>query len=274
MKQIKFGYISPINYLHLIPEHQTFHLVLSYYLRDPTYLAFYKKKQERGDIIICDNMAFELKKSIPAEELIGIVEDSGLSPTYLVAPDAPFQRWEVTLESTLDFIERVRDTEYKVMAVPQSVKGDWKGWLQCYSNMAENDDIAVIGMSILGIPNAFCSLTGTSDIAYNRIFATSFLIENGLAIPEKWHHYLGLGGGPREILIQRQLGLMDSNDSSSPFWHGYLGIEFDDSLWGLKDGKSRIEVDFKAPYSRDAEATIKKNIAYMEDLILKEDEHL
>ena len=62
---------------------------------------------------------------------------------------------------------------------------------------------------------------------------------------------------------------MDSNDSSSPFWHGYLDIQFDDSIWGLKNGKSKIEVDFDAAYSEESELVIKKNIDFMENIILK-----
>jgi len=269
MKKIKYGYISPIKYLHLVPEEQKFHLVLSYYLKDPTYLAFYKKKQERGDVIICDNMAFELKKSIPAEELIRIVDESGLNPTYVVAPDAPFEEWQVTMESTLKFIEQVKDRPYKVMAVPQSKRGDVQGWSVCYDLMVHNPNIAVIGMSILGIPNAFCEMTGTEDIAFNRIFATKYLLDRNGNNPKKWHHYLGLGGGPREIVMQRQLGLIDSCDSSSVFWHGYLDTRFDNSIWGLKRGKSSIEVDFHAPYMESSAKTIQYNIDYMENKILK-----
>ena len=123
-------------------------------------------------------------------------------------------------------------------------------------------------MSIIGIPNAFCKVTGTNDIAFNRIYATNYLLETGIVNQKKWHHYLGLGGGPREILVQRQLGLMDSNDSSSPFWHGYLGIELDDSIWGLKNGKSPIEVDFHAKYEMSRVGTIQANIDYMETKIL------
>jgi len=173
------------------------------------------------------------------------------------------------MESTLAFIEEVKDKPYKVMAVPQSRKGDVEGWITCYDLMVHNPHIDVIGMSILGIPNAFCHMTGTDDIAFNRIFATKYLLERKSNNPTKWHHYLGLGGGPREILIQRQLGLMDSNDSSSAFWHGYLDIQFDDSIWGLKNGKSKIEVDFDAAYSEESEQVIKKNIDFMENIILK-----
>ena len=61
---------------------------------------------------------------------------------------------------------------------------------------------------------------------------------------------------------------MDSNDSSSPFWHGYLGIGLDDSIWGLENGKSPIEVDFHAEYEMGRVGTIQMNIDYMESKIL------
>ena len=271
MKKIKYGYISPIKYQHLIPEGADFHLILAHLLDDKEYVNFYKQKIKRGDTVILDNSAFEFKRALSAEEIFGFIERSGIEPTYVVAPDYPFQDWEVTWLSTYNFIQAVKGMgkSYKVMAVPQSKKGDHEGWIECYSRMVNDPDIAVIGMSILGIPNAFCKLTGTDDIAFNRIFATQYLLNNDIANPAKWHHYLGLGGGPREILMQRQLGLMDSCDSSSAFWHGYLGIKFDDSIWGLKNGKSHIEVDFNTPYISSKAATIFDNINYMENVILK-----
>lgn len=269
MKKVKYGYISPIKYQHLIPENADFHLILAHLLDNDEYVNFYKEKIKRGDQVILDNSAFEFKRALSADEIFGFIDRSGIEPTYVVAPDYPFEHWEVTWKSTLDFIKQVSGKNYKVMAVPQSEKGHWLGWVQCYKLMTEHPDIAIIGMSILGIPNAFCSITGTDDIAFNRIFATNYLLERGIADKNKWHHYLGLGGGPREILIQRQLGLMDSNDSSSPFWHGYLGIELDNSLWGLKNGKSPIEVDFNVPFYENKEKVIKANVEYMENVILR-----
>ena len=267
MNKLHFGYIAPICYLNMIPEDQTFHLVLTHYLKDPTYLAFYKKKQERGDTIVADNMAFELKRSISADELIQTIDQSGLKPTYVVAPDYPGLDWKVTWESAVKFIEQAKDKPYKIMAVPQSVEGDWKGWMECYDKMMKEPKIEMIGMSILGIPNAFCSLTGTKDIAFNRIFASAYIIANTGHMPgTKWHHYLGLGAGPRELIIQQQIGLIDSNDSSSPIWHGHLGIMYDNSQSGLKDGKSKIPVNFGVkPSSKNM--WIQYNIDYMSSIL-------
>jgi hypothetical protein len=269
MKKIKYGYIAPIAYQHMIPESADFHLILTHLLDDPQYVDFYKKKIERGDTVILDNSAFEFKRALSTEEILGFIERSGIQPTYVVAPDYPFQDWEITWNSTLKFIEEVKGMPYKVMAVPQSKKGDYQGWIRGYSEMLQHPDIEIIGMSILGIPNAFCSLTHTEDVAFNRVYATSYLLNKGIVAPGwKWHHYLGLGGGPREILIQRQLELMDSNDSSSPFWHGHLGVKFDNSIWGLKNGKSPLEVRFNAVQDPEALDDIEHNIQYMERYIL------
>lgn len=270
MKKIKYGYITPICYQNLIPETADFHLLLAHLLDNKEYVDFYKEKIKRGDTVILDNSAFEFKRALSAEEIFGFIERSGIEPTYVVAPDYPFEDWTVTWDSTLRFIEEVKDKPYKVMAVPQSVKGDYEGWIECYRNMLVNPDIEIIGMSILGIPNAFCSLTGTEDISFNRIFATQYLLDKGVVKPDwKWHHYLGLGNGPREILMQRALGLMDSNDSSSAFWHGHLGIRFDSTLWGLKDGKTKLEVRFGIERDETSISDIKFNVDYMENVILK-----
>jgi len=270
MKKIKYGYITPICYQDLIPDTADFHLILAHLLNNKEYVDFYKEKIKRGDTVILDNSAFEFKRALSAEEIFKFIEDSGIEPTYVVAPDYPFQDWEITWKSTLDFIEKVKDSGYKVMAVPQSVKGDIGGWVECYRNMLVHPDIEIIGMSILGIPNAFCNLTGTDDVAFNRVFATTYLLDRGFAQPGwKWHHYLGLGNGPRELKIQRELGLIDSNDSSSPFWHGHLGIRFDKSIWGLENGKSPLEVKFETERNEGSISTIKYNIEYMESIILR-----
>ena len=270
MKKIKYGYIAPIAYQHLIPDHADFHLILAHLLDNKEYVDFYKEKIKRGDVVILDNSAFEFKRALSAEEIFGFIERSGIEPTYVVAPDYPFEDWEVTWESTLKFIEEVKGKPYKVMAVPQSKKGDYWGWIQGYREMLKHPDVEIIGMSILGIPNAFSGLTGTGDVAFNRVFATQYLLETGIVEPGwKWHHYLGLGNGPRELIMQRRLGLIDSNDSSSPFWHGHLGIRFDESTWGLKKGKSKLEVNFNIEHDVESVKMIQHNVTYMESIILQ-----
>jgi len=277
MKKTKFGYIAPVEYLDLIPEDADFHLILAHLLKDKQYAAYYREKADRGDTIICDNGAFEFKRSLDPEPLMELIADSGVKPTYVVAPDYPFEPWSVTYDSCINFIRMTAKEDYKIMAVPQSETGNWKGWLECYKRLAELPLVDVIGMSILGMPNAFCELTGTKDIATNRIFATAYMIENGLINTSVQHHYLGLGDGPRELIVQRALGVMDTNDSSSPFWHAINGVLLDDSATGLISGKSKIEVDFhiersKKKHSIDnksmsVEKMIRANINWMRNIL-------
>lgn len=257
LKPIKFACIAPIHLLSLIPKSYDFHLLLAHLLEDPDYVAFYKARKLAGDTLLLDNGAFEFGKPLEAEDILELIDKSGIQPDYVVAPDYPTKDWKRTVDSSLNFANKVRDHAFKVMAVPQSVVGDAEGWLEGYQALVKHMDIDMIGMSILAIPNAFQKITGTTDIMINRLFATSEILNNKLQIAHytaesgpikpvtKWHHYLGLGQ-PRELLLQRQLGLMDSNDSSSPVWHGVQGIKYDDSYGGLINGKSPIPVDFHA----------------------------
>lgn len=267
---LPFGWIAPTSMLSFIPEEASFHLILAHLLVDPGYVAFYKQKIERGDTVVLDNSAFEFGRALSAEEIFKLIDDSGIEPTYVVAPDYPGQSWDKTWISTVEFLDKCEalNKPYKIMAVPQSVKGDFLGWLECYDRMMDEPKIEMIGMSILGIPNAFCSLTGTDDIAFNRIFAAQYIVANTKHMPgTKWHHFLGLGAGPRELIIQQQIGLIDSNDSSSPIWHGHLGIQYDDSQSGLVAGKSRHSVDFDATPTAEFLPMISSNIEYMKQIL-------
>lgn len=269
MKKIKFGYIAPLEYLNKIPDSATFHLCLAHLTKYPEYNAFYKAKSERGDYIIMDNSAFELGEGIGINELIEMIDMSGINPTIVVAPDYPNQPWQKTWESTLNFMDATASKPYGIMAVPQSEEYDYRGWIEGYKRMLDHPGINIIGMSILAIPNAFKALTGVPDIGFNRLYATKYLLDGGIASSgEKWHHYLGQGDGPGEILIQRQLGLIDSNDSSSVFWCAINGIPFDFSASGLKGGKIKMDVDFTVPYTSIVEEMLSWNIDYFENVIL------
>lgn len=273
MKEMHFGYIAPIEYLHLIPDSSRFHLILAHLLKYEAYAKFYRAKADEGDMIIVDNSAFEFKRPVEASELITMISDSGVKPTYVVAPDYPFDKAQKTIDSAFDFVEKCKSHDFKIMAVPQSEYGDWRGWCMAYQQFVNSPNIGAVGMSILGIPNAFATMTKTKDIAFNRIYATQFILQNQLhdSRYRTWHHYLGLGNGPRELLMQRQLGLIDSNDSSSVFWHAIHGIAFDDSATGLVNGKLNKEVDFHLPFNPVTQKTITHNINWINENIMNYD---
>jgi hypothetical protein len=131
--------------------------------------------------------------------------------------------------------------------------------------------VDIIGMSILGIPNAAQSQTGTKDISYNRVWATMKLLREGLYDPTVWYHYLG-AGSPSEVRLQRLLGMMTSMDTSSPIWHGINGIQYDESATGLVGGKIKKHVDFNLERCDSTSVEFRKmydivlaNIQYIKD---------
>lgn len=269
---MKHAYIAPSQYLHLIPEDSDFHLLLAHLLEDKTYVDFYKARQEQGDFIIIDNGAFEFHKPLSVDKYYKLVNNSGLHPDVVVAPDYPFEDWAKTVDSTSKFIEEYGNyfdiNKTNVMAVPQSVKGDYLGWIKAYSEFVLMEDVEFIGMSILGIPNAFCSLTGTDAISFNRVFASLYLRGNNIINMEKKHHYLGCEE-PRELLMQKQIGIAYSNDSSTAFWHAINGILFDDTASGLVNGKTKIPVDFSLEYDESHVPMIEENIRWINSLMSK-----
>lgn len=256
LRKIHFGYIAPIEYLDYVPAKAKFHLCLAHLLPNPTYAEFYKKRQAQGDMIFMDNSAFEFGGSIEEDKLLELIEAGGFTPDVIVAPDYPGQKASKTLNSTRKFIKTLEreGIDSLVMGVPQSVIGNWNGWIDAFDQM--QDITPVIGLSILGIPNAAQSQTGTKDISYNRLWAMDQLKSaDGWGSDGIWYHALG-AGSPSEFRLQasrtRSLYGYDFNgsvaihslDTSSPIWHGILGIKYDDSATGLIKGKSPKHVNF------------------------------
>ena len=268
-KNFQHCFIAPTAYLHLVPKEVTIHLLLAHLLEDRAYCDFYKKRKEQGDYIIVDNGAFEFKRPLEADEMFRLIGGAGFVPDIVVAPDYPFEHWEKTVIQTTAFSKRYHDyfdPSVKLMAVPQSQKGDWKGWISCYRALTALDEVKWIGMSIMGIPNAFCSKTGTEDISFNRTYATAYLKEQGIIDEKVKHHYLGCAD-PRELMMMRMLGVADTNDSSTAFWHAINGIAFDDSGRGLLNGKIQLEVDFNLGYDEQHVPLIRQNIDWINKII-------
>ena len=268
--RVQHGFIAPTEYLHLIPENAKFHLLLAHLMEDERYNAFYRKRQADGDFILVDNGAFEFGKPLDPEEYARLVTRSGITPDVVVAPDYPKMPWEKTVESTAKFVKEYGNyfdvNRTNVMAVPQSERGDYKGWIKAYSEFSLMEDVTFIGMSILGIPNAFCSMSGTDDISTNRIVASLYLKNMNIISPDKKHHYLGCGD-PRELLIQKEIGVIYSNDSSTAFWSAINGHKFDRSAGGLIGGKVKREVDFNLEYDEAHVKDIEYNIEWMKDIL-------
>jgi len=187
-----FCFIAPINYLTLIPEESTTHLVLAHLVdENEQYASFYRHRRLKGDYIMMDNSAYELKEPYSPDKLLELAEKCGAHA--IVLPDYPFQPSAVTIDAADKFIPQFKAEGYHTFFVPQSKKGDLEDWITGYQYASSNPDIDIIGMSILGIPNALPHI----DPTYGRVVMTQILQDRNLFNNEKHHHYLGLNSGPK-----------------------------------------------------------------------------
>lgn len=243
-----FCFITPVSYLDLFAVASDRHLVLAHLVdRDEAYANFYKTRSELGDYIMMDNSAYELHEPYSPNKLIQLAKECGAHA--IVLPDYPFQEAEVTIKAAQEFAPQFKAAGFHTFFVPQSVRGDLEDWIRAYAWARDNPYIDIIGMSILGIPNALPSI----DPAYARVVMTSILQTTGEFAHGKAHHYLGLNSGPGlEIPSLLRMNALTSIDSSGPVWAGIHGHAYSteyDSLQAVKKLKS--VVDFNIPRSKD-----------------------
>lgn len=258
---MKLCLISPVVGLQqYATQSEGVHLALVHLVEESQeYADFYRQQSEKGDVIILDNGAFEFGFPCPTDRLIKAAEK--IKAHVLVAPDYPGQAWEKTLISTEDFVNEVRKTPYTVMGCPQSLVGDWRGWLESFRQMATIDSkLSHIAVSILATPNAFGDLVGNAkDIELCRLMATVLLKDalkkRHLNFQGKKIHYLGAG---HRLDLLQYYDIADSLDTSSPVWHGMNGIRYEYGF--LPDGKIKKPVDFLCKDQGGCTQIIQSNI--------------
>jgi hypothetical protein len=221
------------------------HLVLAHLVdQDEEYAQFYA---DHNEFKIMDNGAFELGESYAPEKLLEL--GTKCKAHAIVLPDYPFQSSSVTIDASLDVLYEIRHKGFKTMFVPQSEVGDLEDWINAYIWASENNDIDIIGMSILGMPTAMPHIPA----AYARVVLTQILIDRNIFNFDKYHHYLGLNAGPAlEIPPLIKMNAMDSMDSSGPVWAGICGTmysEMCDSYQPVR--KISKHVDFAHPMTKD-----------------------
>lgn len=252
-----FCFITPTPYLELFASPDIAgsnrHLVLAHLVdRDPVYAAYYAGRNQLGEYVMMDNSAYELHEPYSPDKLLELAAKCGADA--IVLPDYPFQPADRTIDAACRFAPTFKEAGYHTFFVPQSETGKAYDWIRGYEWAANNPDIDIIGMSILGIPNALPAIAP----AYARVVMTLLLQERGI-FSSKYHHYLGLNAGPGlEIPSLLRMNALQSIDSSGPVWAGIFGHAYSteyDSLQAAKKLKS--VVDFNLPLTKDA-ATIKR----------------
>jgi hypothetical protein len=243
----EFCFITPTAYLNQFAAQTKRHLVLAHLVeRDEAYREFYRKRATYGDYIMMDNSAYELLEPFSPDKLLSLAGQCGASA--IVLPDYPFQPAEKTVEAAEKFAPIFRCAGYHSFFVPQSKRGDLADWLAAYEYATNNPLIDIIGMSILGIPNALPHI----DPAYARVVMTQVL-QDGIMFADKPHHYLGLNSGPNlEIPSLLRMDALTSIDSSGPVWAGILGHSYTTEADSYQMvSKLKLPVNFDLPLTKD-----------------------
>lgn len=247
-KKPEFCIITPTNYLEQYAAQSSMHLVLAHLVdTDEKYANFYASRSEYK---IMDNGAFELGESYDPASLIRLA--TKCKANAIVLPDYPGQPGQKTVDAASKLIPLVKSAGFDTMFVPQSQVGDFDDWVEAYAWGSYNSDVDILGMSILGIPNALPDV----ERAYARVVMTTILQYNNNFNYTKYHHYLGLNAGPGlEIPSLIKMRALDSCDSSGPVWAGIWGVEYTkeaDSLSPVK--KLARHVDFQYPLTDNPES--------------------
>lgn len=242
-----FCIIAPTAYLDHYATQSSTHLVLAHLVdSDEVYASFYKNRSDLGDRIIMDNSAFELSTPYAPDMLVELGKKCGAHA--LVLPDYPFKKSIETIRAAEKLIPFVKDAGFATFFVPQSETGDLDDWINAYIWASTNPDIDIIGMSILGVPNAIPHV----PTQYARVVMTQMLVQQGI-LAKKHHHYLGLNAGPNvEIPALLSMGALQTCDSSNPVWLGVNGVRYNTmySDWMGVQKKYIREVNFSEEFSK------------------------
>ncbi len=274
---MQFAHIAPTAYLKpLNLDKYPCHLLLAHLLEsDAEYLKFYQSLPEDA-IVIQDNSAFELyRRGLPmfdGDKLLDLAKK--INADYIVMPDYPGEECGKTAAAAIKYGEVFKNEGYGTFFVPQSRIGHREEYISSFAWAASSPYVDYIGMSILGIPNAY-GVDGndiqrfTSRWAmFNELYGRGLLQlakKNGKKI-----HCLGMTDGPNEILLLADYirkGYIDTWDSSAAVWAGIEDVAFDTSPTGLVNGKVKSHVDFDIAFDDSKLDTITRNMHHIDSFV-------
>jgi hypothetical protein len=247
---IKFCHISPIIGLEKYAQYNGAHLILAHLVeQSEEYRNFYKNLDD-GKPKIMDNSAFEMYKQgremYSSDKLVEIGKK--VDADYIVMSDYPNEPGEKTIKSAERLIPELKKEGFKTFFVPQSKINNLEDYINTIVYGINNSDIDLIGISILGAPNALGVEKNNNLQRYlSRYHIMNILDELGELKEKslKKFHFLGMVDGPNEISLVKDFHkYIYSWDSSSAIWAGMNSIRYDNSPTGLINGKFEKEVDF------------------------------
>ena len=288
----RFCHITPFQFFPFSKNYSECFLTLAHLVEShPVYVEQHLKAYQEFDELdlpytkIMDNSGYEFYKEYGP----GYVFDPGkllelsnmVKADYIVAPDYPGQDWRKTQDAMNRFYYDIRKFSHKyvvpkIFYVPQSAPGDLDGYITAFEKVIiPNSMVKYIGVSILAAPIAYgAEKTPMSFVA--RTMLMHELHDRGLLDAAKKNgikiHFLGMLDGPREIeLVSPFIDYIDSWDSSAAAQQALVhDANFDNSLTGIRAGKSPYPVDFELEYDSDLlhkAAQLVKNCQHINNLI-------
>ena len=270
---MKFCHIAPVAHLDLV-EDRSAHLTLAHLIDEghQDYIDFYKN--QKFDINIMDNSAFELYKAqlpmFDPQKLVGLAQQ--VNATHIVLPDHPSHPSMVGIDDAKRYAPVFKEAGFGTFFVPQSDVLDLEDLITSFAWAASSPLIDYIGISILAVPNAYgCEQNNPLQRFVSRWKFMNELYDRNLlqlaAQNGKKIHFLGMVDGPNEISLLRDFHI-DTWDSSAGVWTGLNGIQLDWSPTGLVEGKFEKHVDFEAKIEDNRLIELAKtNIAKIDELV-------
>lgn len=272
-----FCHIAPTDFLDLV-KGRDYHLTLAHLVDTSNeYTEFYRNQV---CVNIMDNSAFEMyKQGKPMLTPMKVLEMASIiRANYVVMSDYPGEHSFKTIKAAIDLAPLFRAQGFGTFFVPQSKVGDIEDLISAYDWASTSKHVDYIGVSILGVPNAYNVEKGNKLQRFvARFMFMQELHDRGILHRirrnKKKIHFLGMVDGPNEIkLMEPYRDYIDTWDSSAGVWLGLNGRTFDNSPTGIIDGKFEKEVDFDL---KEADVTIdnynlaKYNIDYIDRIVAK-----
>lgn len=273
----KFAHIAPIDFLELV-RGRTVHLTLAHLVEtSDEYVNFYKNEKA---INIMDNSAFEMyKQGKPMMSPQKVLEmATKIEADYVVMSDYPGEHSSKTIQAAIDLAPIFRGQGFGTFFVPQSKIGDIDDLINAFDWASTSEHVDYIGVSILGVPNAYRVEKGNKLQRFVARFMFMQELHNRgilhrIRKNKKKIHFLGMVDGPNEIkLMEPYKDYIDTWDSSAAVWLGLNGGKFDYSPTGIYDGKYEKEVDFdlqQSDVSIDFYRLAKYNMDYIDTIVTK-----
>lgn len=248
---MKIAIIAPTPYLEKYSSMWTMQMCLGFQAwEDKEYLDFFKRKQEEGQFVLCDNWAHEGRR-IDWENLVSLARD--IKPSCVILPDV-LDNYIDTKKDTLEFYEKygkdVLNLGVEMMAVPQGQS--FEQFLDNYKTFTALEWVNYIWISYTILFNDIpwfekdlenCK-SKTEQQLKRRFYLIKYLYDHNLIDHSKKHHLLGLAN-PMEFELYNTFlwntEFLHSSDSALAYVNWKAERAIDSQFWVIWERQPSLE---------------------------------